>query len=73
MGVEIEKVFKMLKLKFLKGDRKISICVDIWPKPGMTAFSLGKAAHNFSSCDNKRHNIKLAVHHLPLPHTAETS
>jgi len=54
----------------LSGATKISICADIWSKPGMTAF-LGITSHYFSSNDNQHHTVTLAVCNLPSPHTGE--
>ena len=55
----------------LSGATKISICADIWSKPGMTASFLGITAHYFSTNDNQRHIVTLAVHNLPSPYTGE--
>ena len=74
MESEIEKIYQNSKAKVsesLGGATKISICADIWSKPGMTASFLGITAHYFSSNDNQRHTVTLAVRNLPFPHTAE--
>ena len=49
----------------------ISICADIWSKPGMTASFLGVTAHYFSHQDNQHHSVTLAVRRFPSPHTAD--
>ena len=74
MESEIEKIYQNSNAKVsesLGGATKISICADIWSKPGMTASFLGITAHYLSSNDNQRHTVTLAVCNLPSPHTAE--
>ena len=63
---EIQCVFTELRAKLassLQYAHLISICADIWSKPGMTASFLGVTAHYFSHQDNHRHSITLAVLH----------
>jgi len=74
LGVEIENLYSNVKSKIsssLQNARFISICTDIWSKPGMTASFLGITAHYFSHQDSQRHNVTLAVSRLPSPHTAD--
>ena len=74
VGREVEKVYQNTQAKIsegLSGATKISICADIWSKPGMTASFLGITAHYFSTNDNQRHTVTLAVRNLPSPHTGE--
>ena len=40
--------------------RFISICTDIWSKPGMTVSFLGITVHYFSHQDSQHHNVTLA-------------
>ena len=49
--------------------RKISLCVDIWSKPGMTASFLDVTSHFF--VENKSHTICLAARRFPSPHTGQ--
>ena len=44
----------------------ISICADIWSKPGMTASFLGVTAHFFTPDSNKRHYHCTKI---SIPHT----
>ena len=74
LGIEIENLYGNFKRKIsssLQNDRIISICTDIWSKPGMTASFLGITAHYFSYQDGQRHNVTLAVSRLPSPQTAD--
>lgn len=74
LHLEIEKVVCELKFKLadnLKQSRMMSLCTDIWSRPCMTASFLGITCHYFNHNDFKRHNITLAVHHFPSPHTAD--
>ena len=74
MGLEIDRLYDNLKsviMSSLQGANRISICTDIWSKPGFTASFLGITAHYFSHQDKQRHNITLAVSRLPPPHNAE--
>ena len=46
----------------------ISICADIWSKPGMTASFLGVTAHFFTPDSNKRYSVCVALR-FPSPDT----
>ena len=73
MGLEIDRLYDNLKsviMSSLQGANSISICTDIWSKPGFTASFLGVTAHYFSHQDKQRHNVTLAVSRLPPPHNA---
>ena len=50
--------------------RKVSLCTDIWSKPGFTASFLGITCHYFNG-NKKKYHITLAVQHFPSPHTAD--
>ena len=74
LGIEIENLYGNVKRKIsssLQNARLISVCADIWSKPGMTASFLGITAHYFSYQDSQRHNVTLAISRLPSPHTAD--
>ena len=73
-GTEIENLYGNVKRKIsssMQNARLISVCADIWSKPGMTASFLGITAHYFSYQDTQRHNVTLSVSRLPSPHTAD--
>ena len=74
LGIEIENLYGNVKRKIsssLQNTRLISVCANIWSKPGMTTSFLGITAHYFSYHDSHRHNVTLAVSRLPSPHTAD--
>ena len=47
----------------------ISICADIWSKPGMTALLLCVTAHFFTPYSDQHHSICIALRRFPSPHT----
>lgn len=74
LGQAIEDVFSKLKVNIssvLGNAQKVTLCADIWSKPGLTASFLGITAHCFTHHDQKRHNITLAVRRFPSPHTGD--
>ena len=71
---EVEKVYVGLKERIrstLERARRISICADIWSKPGTTTSFLGVTAHYYTSNDMKRHSVCLALRPFPSPHSGE--
>lgn len=73
LDFHIQSVYDKLKMKLstsMKSANVISICTDIWSKPGMTSSYLGVTAHFFSQQDRSRYSITLAAARLPSPHTA---
>ena len=74
VGKELDKVLIELKAKigsFLLEANKMSICVDIWSKKGMTSSYLGITAHFYSHKDCRLHTVTLAVCRMPSPHTGD--
>lgn len=74
VGKELNKVLIELKAKigsFLLEANKMSICVDIWSKKGMTSSYLGITAHFYSHKDRRLHTVTLAVRRMPSPHTGD--
>jgi hypothetical protein len=72
MSQEISKIYSHLNEKIqclLEEALTISICADIWSKPGMTASYLGVTAHFFTFSSNRRHSICIALKRFPSPHT----
>uniref|UniRef100_A0A1X7U849 BED-type domain-containing protein n=1 Tax=Amphimedon queenslandica TaxID=400682 RepID=A0A1X7U849_AMPQE len=71
---EIDQVYQCLKDKLkstISDSQKISLCADIWTKPGMSAAFLGVTSHFYSSTNKKHHQIILAVWRFPSPDTGE--
>lgn len=69
---EITKTYSHLKAKIRSSLEKaefVSICADIWSKPGMTASFLGVTAHFFVPDSNTRHSTCIALRRFPSPHT----
>lgn len=50
---------------------KITICADIWSRPGLSESFLGISAHFYSRISHKRFNVLLALAEFPSPHTAD--
>ncbi len=76
LQLEIEQLSHELRLKLLDSiqhGRKLSFCADVWSKPGMSASFLGVTCHYFSHYDMQCHQVTLAVHRLPSPHTAPSN
>ena len=74
IGKELDKVVIELKAKissFLLEANKISICVDIWSKRGMSSSYLGITAHFYSNKDHRRHSVTLAMRRMPQMHTGD--
>uniref|UniRef100_A0A1X7UUV6 HAT C-terminal dimerisation domain-containing protein n=1 Tax=Amphimedon queenslandica TaxID=400682 RepID=A0A1X7UUV6_AMPQE len=71
LGEAIDKVCSQLKENIqakLNNAVAISLCADIWSKPGMSASFLGVTAHFFTLNSNKRHSICIALKRFPSPH-----
>ena len=74
VGKELDKVLIELKAKigsFLLEANKMSICVDIRSKKGMTSSYLGITAHFYSHKDRRLHTVTLAMRRMPSPHTGD--
>ena len=74
VGKELDKVLIELKAKigsYLLEANKVSICVDMWSKKGMTSSYLGITAHFYSHKDRRLHTATLAVRRMPSPHTGD--
>ena len=71
---EIDQVYKTLKDKLrstTSDSQKISLCEDIWTKPGMSAAFLRVTSHFYNNTNKKCDQITLAFHRFPSPHTGE--
>ena len=69
---EIDKVYQQLKERIksvLDDSSSISLCADIWSKPGMTASFLGITAHCFTLNTDNRHTLCIGLKRFPSPHT----
>ena len=71
---EIDQVYKTLKDKLrstTSDSQKISLCEDIWTKPGMSAAFLRVTSHFYNNTNKKCDQITLAFRRFPSPHTGE--
>ena len=74
VGKELDKVPTELKAKigsYLLEANKMSVCIDIWSKKGMTSSYPGITTHFYSHKDRRLHTATLAVCRMPSPHTGD--
>ena len=74
IGKEIDQIYSKLKhdiTESLNLAEKISFCVDVWSKKGMSASFLGLTAHYYHREKKVKCNEAIAVRRFESPHTAD--
>lgn len=55
----------------LSNSKFVSLCADIWSRPGLSEAFLGVSAHFFNCATNSRQRALLALFKFPSPHTGD--
>ena len=74
IGKEIDQIYFKLRhdiTESLNFAEKISFCVDVWSKKGMSASFLGLTAHCYNREKKVKCNVTIAVRRFESPHTAD--